>query len=104
MDGLKITIHSLIECTRFLLKSGMPYVLSEKFTQDIKEFYFGLQRACGRRPDNPTLFQFGYNDNAIRAQRSLCRVESNTRGGQEKQKYSWYHVDETVLPKRKKQS
>ena len=30
MEGLKITAFSMIECTRFLLRSGMPYVLTEK--------------------------------------------------------------------------
>ena len=53
MDGLKITFYSMIECTIFLLKSGMPHVLPEKFCQDILELYFGLQRACGYRCDNP---------------------------------------------------
>ena len=79
------------------------HVLSEKFTQDIIEFYFGLKRTYGQRSDNPILFQFEYNDNAIQAQRSLCRVEGNTKGWQEKQKYLWYHIDEEALPKRKKQ-
>ena len=58
---VKITAFSMMECTRFLLRSGMPYVLTEKFTQDNLELYFGLQRACGYRSDNPTLYQFGYN-------------------------------------------
>ena len=87
MEGLKITAFSMIECTRFLLRSGMPYVLTEKFTQDNLELYFGLQRTCGYRSDNPTLYQFGYNDNGIRMKGSLSktRVEGNTKGGQKKE-------------------
>ena len=74
MEGLKITAFSMIECTRFLLRSGMPYVLTEKVTQDNLELYFGLQRACGYRSDNPTLYQFGYNDNGIRMKGSLSKL------------------------------
>ena len=33
-DGLKITVSSVIECTRFLLNLGMKYVLTEKCCQD----------------------------------------------------------------------
>ena len=29
-DGIRITIHSFIELTQFLLRNGMPYVLSER--------------------------------------------------------------------------
>ena len=104
MTGLKITVHSMIECVKFLLRSGFSYVLTENFSQDSLEFYFGLQRACGRRSDNPNLFQFGFNDNAIRAQRSSCRINGNTKGGQKNVKYSWYQVDEEPLPKQKKRS
>ena len=80
----------MIECTRFLLRSGMPYVFTGKITRDNLELYFCLQRACGYRSDNPTFYQFGYNDNGIRMKGSLpkTRVEGNTKGGQEKGKYS----------------
>ena len=94
MEGLKITVYSVIESVQYLLNSGMEYVLTEKFTQDLLEHYFGLQRACGASNDNPTVQQFGYNDNAIRARGQLAkfRVEGNTKGGQKKHKNSWYGV------------
>ena len=87
MEGLKITVYSVIECVKFLLQSGMKYVLTEKFTQDLLELYFGLQRACGTSNDNPTVQIFGWNDNAIRARGQLAkvRVTGNTKGGQGKQ-------------------
>ena len=44
-QGLKITVYSLIEITKFLLSAGMKFVLSEKFCQDALEEYFGHQRA-----------------------------------------------------------
>ena len=78
--GLKITVASMIECTRFLLNSGMKYVLTEKFSQDSLELYFGLQRACGHRSDNPTLTQFGYNDNAIRIKGTLSTPNELYKG------------------------
>ena len=31
-EGLQITTYSLIECLKFLLQSGVPYVFSEKMT------------------------------------------------------------------------
>ena len=74
MEGIRITVYSVIECVKFLLRSGMRYVLTEKFTQDLLELYFGFQRACGFSNDNPTLQQFGYNDNGIRARGALAKV------------------------------
>ena len=54
MEGLRITVYSVVECVKYLLASGMDYVLTEKFTQDLLELYFGMQRACGFSNDNPT--------------------------------------------------
>ena len=39
-EGLQITCYSLIECIKFLLQSGVSYVLSEKFCQDDLEKLF----------------------------------------------------------------
>ena len=65
-DGIQITCYSVIEATKYLLKEGFQFVLTECFCQDVLEEYFGRQRGIGRRNDNPTVFQFGYNDNIIR--------------------------------------
>ena len=65
-EGLKITVHSSVELTQFLLKHDVPYVLTGKFIQDALENYFSIQRAIGRRKENPSLYDVGYNDNAIR--------------------------------------
>ena len=59
-EGVKITAHSAIE-----LNQGVPYVLTERFCEDPLENYFGRQRAIGLRKDNPSLRDFGYNDNTI---------------------------------------
>jgi len=65
-EGLKITAHSMIEIIPFLLTNKVSYVLTERFSQDPLENYFGHQRSMGSRKDNPTMRDFGYNDNTIR--------------------------------------
>ena len=100
-EGIKISVHSLIECVQYLLKSGMPYILSERFNQDVLEENFGRHRGLGRRNDNPTLHQFGYDSNTIRMARSVAPVTGNTKGKQKKKRHvSWSIVDHTPLPKR----
>ena len=97
---------SLVECVKFLLRSGMPYVLTERFNQDNVEEYFGKQRSMGRRSDNPNMHQFGYNANAIRIQRSICVTTGNASGkysGLMKKK-SWVNVDMEPLAKRRESS
>ena len=97
-EGLQITCHSLIECVKFLLQSGIHYVLSEKFCQDDLENYFGKQRAIGCRRDNPTVRDVGYNANPIKGQFSIKPLGCNVYGHGGK----WNVIDNTSLPKRKK--
>lgn len=99
-EGLQITVHSVIEATRFLLGEGMEYVLTERFCQDTLEEYFGNQRKLGRRSDNPDVWLFGYNDNAIRTQRSISCQSGNTRGKKDRNK-PWVNVSNDPLPKKK---
>ena len=65
-EGIQITCYSVIEATKYLLKDGFQFVLTERFCQDVLKGYFGRQRGIGRRNDNQTVFQFDYNDNIIR--------------------------------------
>ena len=67
-EGLQITVLSLKEVCKFLLQQGIPYILSERFCQDDLENYFGKQRVIGLRYDNPTVHDFGYNDNTVKNQ------------------------------------
>ena len=100
-EGLQISVLSVIETVRYLLKNGMLFVLTEKLNQDCVEDNFGRHRGLGRRNKNPSLFQFGYDSNTIRMQRSIVPVTGNTRGGcKEKRHVSWETVDETPLQKR----
>ena len=61
-EGLTITANSLVEVTKFLLSEGFEYVLTKRFCEDLIEENFGYQRSRGRRADNPTVHDFGYND------------------------------------------
>ena len=100
-EGMKISIYSLIELVKFLLNSGIDYVLTNRFCQDPVEQYFGKQRGIGRRSDNPTIYAFGYNDNRIRMQRSNLQIQGNTKG-QSSTKKQWRDVDNRELPRRRK--
>ena len=102
--GIQTTVPSLVECVKFLLSNGMPYVLTERFNQDNVEEYFGQQRSIGRRCDNPTMQQFGYNANIIRTQRFVSARTGNTSGKYKglKKGSSWCHVDHEPLNKPQK--
>ena len=100
-EGFKITVHSVIEATKFLLAEGMEYVLTERFCQDPVEEYFGNQRKLGRRNDNPDVQSFGYHDNTIRIQRTVSCQSGNTRGRKDRQR-AWVEVTNDPLPDRKK--
>lgn len=97
-EGFKI---SAIEATKFLLQEGMQFVLTERFCQDPTEEYFGNQHKMGRRSDNPDVHAFGYNNNAIRIQRTVSCQSGNTRGRKDK-KRAWVNVTDDPLPCRKK--
>ena len=103
-EGLHITAKSTVELARFLLASGMKFVLMEKFNQDVVEEYFMRQRSLARRNENPTIYQFGYQDNTIRLQLSIVPMTGNTAGKYRKRVASWQVVDNTPLNKRQKKS
>ena len=100
------TVLSFVEMTRYLLTrpgNGSLAFLSERISQDPLENYFGMQRARGRRCDNPTLKESLVNAVAIRAQRSLelDRVQGNCR--RKRRLFDECpEIDNTPLPKRKR--
>ena len=101
--GLKITVNSVVALTRFLLSEGFEFVLTERFCQDDVEEYFGYQRAQGRRSDNPTAAEFGYNDLKIATLRDVApqSVEGNVSGRHSGKRSKWCNVSEEPLPKKK---
>ena len=49
-----------------------------------KENYFSKQCAIDRRSDNPTVHDFGYNDNTVKNQFSIIAIGGNVKGPAEK--------------------
>ena len=72
LEGLQTTVYSFKEVVRYLLENGVEYVLSERFFRN----YFGRQRAIGRRRDNPSVKDVGYNDNTIKSQFSVRPIQA----------------------------
>eukprot|EP00794_Sanderia_malayensis_P013195 gene13195-14544_t len=79
-EGVMITVNSTVELVKFLLANGAKFVLTERFCQDPLENYFGRQRSMGCRKDNPSLRDFGFNDNTIRMSRIVKPIQGNCRG------------------------
>jgi hypothetical protein len=100
-EGLKIAVYSHIETITFLLSKGFQYVLTERFMQDVLEDYFGHQRERGRRSDNPTAYQFGYNDLTIAVQRDIAPIIRGNVGGRY-EKVKWHNVSNEPVHKRQK--
>ena len=93
-EGLKITVHSVIELVTFLIMHKVSYVLTERFGQDPLENYFGKQHSSGARKDNPSL----YDDNRIRNQKLFKPIATaNVRD-----EYINFEVDTEPVPCRKK--
>ena len=97
-EGYHININALVENIQFLLGAAFSYVLTERFMQDVLEEYFGYQRARGRRADNPTALEFGYNDITINMQRTI-KPKGNVHGQNQEH---WVEVSDEPLPKRQK--
>ena len=76
----------------------VSYVLTERFCQDLLENYFDKQRFSGARQDNPSLYDFGYNDNAIREQNVFKAIAT----GNVRDEYINFEIDTAPVPCRKK--
>ena len=97
-EGVKITVHSVIELVKFLIIHKVSYVLTERFCQDPLENYFGKQCSSGARKDNPSLYDFGYNDNTIRNQKVFKPIATeNVRD-----KHINFEIDAEPVPCHKK--
>ena len=81
-EGLKITVHLIIQTVKFLLQHHVKCILTEGFCQDPLENYFGQQRPIGTRKDNPSIRDFRFNDNSIRNQKILRPIVANNVCGQ----------------------
>ena len=103
-------MHSFVDLTKYILTkhSGENlFILSERFSQDPLENYFGKQRARGGRSDNPTVQRSLHNLGALRVQKSMALdpVRGNSRRKRRlfeyKDEITLDDIDNTPLPKRK---
>ena len=69
-EGLKTSVNWIIEATQILFWYQVKYVLTERFCKDPLGNWFGRQRSLGSRKHNPSMADFGYNNNAIRNQKN----------------------------------
>ena len=98
---LSHAVKSFVEVTRYLLSQpGVKFILSEHFCQDPLECFFGHQRSCGGRNDNPTVQQFLKSTVSLRVQGSLAL--KHLRGNCRKRLLDDNMViDNSSLPKRR---
>nr|XP_047142283.1 uncharacterized protein LOC124816659 [Hydra vulgaris] len=99
-EGLQITVHSFKEVVKFLLENGVQFVFSERFCQDDLENYFDRQRTIGCRKDNPSIRDFGYNNNTIKLQFSIRPINGNVQSNIN----NIIDIENNPLPKRKRRS
>jgi hypothetical protein len=80
--GIRMTVTSFLEVGPLLLADkNMKFILTERFTQDSLESFFGDQRSRGHRNTNPTIQQYSVNTNILRVSGGLSQQErGNTRG------------------------
>ena len=105
-------VKSFIEMAKYLLandcggsepdKDAELFLLSERFSQDPLENYFGQQRARGGRNENPNLLQCLNNAAAIRVQKSFASDPVRGNSNRKRRKHNEPKIDDTPLPKRKR--
>ena len=102
-----------MDVTKYILNKHSKenlFTLSECFSQDPLENYFGQQRARGGRSDNPTVQRSLHNACALSVQKSMALdpVRGNSRCKcrlfDNKTELTIDDIDNTPLLKRKRQS
>ncbi|XP_077862549.1 uncharacterized protein LOC102807518 [Saccoglossus kowalevskii] len=104
VDELKMTVHSFVEVSKYLLNHGVDFILSERFRQDPLQAHFSKHRHRGGANNNPTVMAFGYQENVIRLQKSYhmqCITGNTGRHKRHKRRPLQHIVDDTSLPKQK---
>ena len=102
-----IAVRSFVEVVRYL--TNLPgltgqYILSECFSQDPLENYFGQLRACGGRSENPTVKASLESAQSLRVQGSLAMQPVRGNSSRKRRLFQGQEiVDETPLPKRRRQ-
>ena len=83
LTGLRISVASIVGCTRFLLDRGMPFVLTNVFNQDPLEGLVGHYRTKGGSNDNPTVYGVGQTLSSLRpiGSQAFAPICGNTKRG-----------------------
>ena len=77
--------------------------MSSRFNQDDCEEHFGKHRTLGRRNDNPSLYQYGYQETLLRRIETSLQYTGNTEGGHSKKSFNpWVDVKTEPLKKKQK--
>ena len=94
-------MHSFVEVVRYLFGiPGVKFVLSERFSQDPLEKYFGNQRQRGGTNENPNVQQMVHNASALKSV-TLNSVRGNCGRGHKRPALT---VDDSPLLKKKRAS
>ena len=97
-----LVVKAFVELVQYLFTiPGVKCFLSGWLSQDTLEKFFGNQRQCGKRGDNPNQYEFCKNTQALRVINSVCGnvPRGNCRGN--KTNIDW-EAENKPLPKRRK--
>ena len=79
-------MKSFLELTKYIFTiPGVKFFLSERLSQDPIENFFGCQRQRGRTSENPNVYDFCKNTQALRVINSVCGnfPRGNCRGNKD---------------------
>ena len=94
------TVSAFLEVGPLLLAdNSIKFLLTERFSQDSLESFFGDQRSRGHCNMNPNVQQYSINANILRVSGGLSRAERGNIRGREKDNAT----QETVKLQKKQQ-
>ena len=94
---------SFVEVVGFLFstaKEEQIYILSERFSQDTLENYFGTIRMKGGRNSNPSAQEILYTSASVRVQGSQTQVPVRGNCNRQKKRKQPKEVSNSPVPKR----
>jgi len=98
LEGLEISVKSIVSCVRFLLQNGATSVLTHRFNQDPLEQHFSKQRQANGGSRNPSVTEFNHNINRFRV---LSSEQFATVKGNIKDHARERRIDHRPLQRRK---
>ena len=98
VEGLKITVTSVVECVKFMLNEGAKFLMTHNFNQDPLEQQFGHYRHRAGDNNNPTAYDIR---NAMTEMRAVgAQALDPRRSNILADRTNLFVVDNTPLPKR----